>query len=91
MQEILLALFTLIGSAAAWKFWENRAKEKKTNDDWIKTDCQKRISKLEALLESAAKEKAELRHQILELTAMVAELSTKIEYLEKERKSRKKI
>lgn len=90
MEEIILALFAILGSGAAWRYYENRSKDKKTNDDWIKLDCQKRIAKLEKLLDDASEEKAELRKQVLELTAMVAELSTKIDYLERERKSRKK-
>jgi TolA-binding protein len=90
MQEVILSLLAILGSAGAWKFYENRAKDKKTNDDWIKLDCAKRITKLERLLEEASDEKNELRKQILELTGMVAELRTKVDFLEKEKKSRKK-
>ena len=90
MQEIILGVLAVIGSAGAWKFYENRAKDKRLADDWIKTDCQKRIAKLERLLEEASDEKNELRKQVLQLTASVAELSAKIDYLQKERKSRKK-
>ena len=90
MQEIILGVLAVLGSAGAWKFYENRAKDKRLADDWIKTDCQKRIAKLERLLEEASDEKNELRKQVLQLTASVAELSTKIDFLEKERKSRKK-
>ena len=90
MQEVILAVLAVLGSAGAWKFYENRAKDKRLADDWVKLDCQKRISKLEKLLEEASEEKAELRKQILELTSMVAELRTKVDFLEKEKKSRKK-
>jgi septal ring factor EnvC (AmiA/AmiB activator) len=90
MQEIILGVLAVLGSAGAWKFYENRAKAKQLADDWIKMDCQKRISKLEKLLEEASDEKNELRKQILELTGMVAELRTKVDFLEREKKSRKK-
>jgi regulator of replication initiation timing len=48
------------------------AKEKKDKD---------RIAKLEALLERSSQEKDEMRSQILELVAEVAQLRTEIKYL----------
>lgn len=86
MEQILLAVITVLGSAGVWKYFENRAKERTSSQEWIKMDCQRRIEKLEALLREASTEKELLRKQVLELTAAVSELSTKIEFLERERK-----
>ena len=51
------------------------------DDDFIRNDCKDRISKLEALLEAAGREKDELRSLVLRLTAEVAELRVKVEFL----------
>ena len=51
------------------------------DEDFIRHDCKDRIAKLEALLAASAKEKDEMRAQILELVAEVAALRTEIKYL----------
>ena len=56
----------------------------KEEEDFIKDDCAKRIDRLEELLERSANEKDELREKILELTKDLAELSVKVQYLERE-------
>ena len=54
---------------------------KERDEDFIRHDCKDRIAKLEALLVLSAKEKDEMRSQILELVAEVASLRTEIKYL----------
>jgi hypothetical protein len=81
---VIGAVIAMLGSAGAWKYYENRAREKRENDDFIKIDCRERISKLEALLSESSKEKDSMRETILSLTAQVAELRVKVEYLEGE-------
>jgi len=54
---------------------------KERDEDFIRHDCKDRISKLEALLESAAKEKDELRKMVLDLTRQVAELKVTVDFL----------
>jgi phage shock protein A len=57
--------------------------DKKREDEFeFKYDCRDRISKLEALLTESSREKDEMRKTILELSTKVAELVTKIQYLE---------
>jgi hypothetical protein len=51
------------------------------DDDFIRHDCKDRISKLETLLEASAREKDDLRGLVLRLTAEVAELRVKVEFL----------
>jgi hypothetical protein len=72
---------TVIGGSAAWRYYEKRAQKKEEDDRWIKNDCTSRITKLEALLAESSKEKDEMRAIILSLTAQVAELKTKVDYL----------
>jgi phage shock protein A len=84
MYTVLLTAVTVLGSAGAWRFYERRALHKERDEDFIRHDCKDRISKLEGLLESASREKDELRTMVLTLTREVAALSVKVEYLTKE-------
>lgn len=78
---VLITLITTLGGASAWRYYERRALKKASDEDFIKNDCKDRISKLEALLEQAGREKDELRALILKLTSEVAELRVKVEFL----------
>lgn len=71
----------VLGSASAWRFYEKRALHKERDEDFIRHDCKDRISKLEALLDAAGKEKDQMRQMILDLTRQVAELKVTVEYL----------
>ena len=77
----LITLITVLGGTTAFRFYEKRAIHRERDEDFIRHDCKDRISKLEALLEESAKEKDEMRNLILKLTAEVAELRVKVEYL----------
>jgi phage shock protein A len=81
---VMITALTVLGGTGAWRFYEKRALHKERDEDFIRHDCKDRISKLEGLLESAAKEKDELRSMVLTLTKEVAALSVKVEYLTKE-------
>jgi len=83
---VIITIITVFGSASAWRFYEKRISLKEKTDNIMKDDCDKRITKLEALLERASKEKDQMRKEILELTSQVSALSTKVEFLEKENK-----
>ena len=78
---VLGTIVTVLGSASAWRFYEKRALHKERDEDFIRHDCKDRISKLEALLESAAKEKDDLRRMVLDLTRQVAELRVTVDFL----------
>jgi ribulose 1,5-bisphosphate carboxylase large subunit-like protein len=77
-----MTAITTLGGATAWRYYEKRAAKKEDDERWIKNDCTSRISKLETLLAESSKEKDEMRAIILNLTAQVAELRTRIEYLQ---------
>jgi peptidoglycan hydrolase CwlO-like protein len=84
MYSVLITALTILGGASAWRFYEKRAMHKERDEDFIRHDCKDRISKLEALLTAAGKEKDDLRGMILDLTKQVAALSVKVEFLTKE-------
>ncbi len=78
---VVMTAITVLGSAAAFRFYEKKSMRKERDEEFIRHDCKDRISKLEALLAEAGKEKDEMRAQILELVAEVAALRTEIKYL----------
>ncbi len=82
-----MTAITVLGSAAAFRFYEKKSMRKERDEDFIRHDCKDRIAKLEALLASSSKEKDEMRTQILELVAEVAALRTEIKYLTDRNKS----
>ena len=82
--SVLITSVTVLGGTGAFRYYEKRAQKKEKDDEFIRHDCKDRISKLEALLVEASKEKDSLRDMVLALTKEVAALSVKVEYLTKE-------
>jgi septal ring factor EnvC (AmiA/AmiB activator) len=78
---VLMTAITVLGSAAAFRFYEKKAMHRERDEDFIRHDCKDRIAKLEALLVTSAREKDELRTMVLSLTKEVAALTVKVEYL----------
>ena len=85
--SVLITAITVLGGTSAFRFYEKRTMRKERDDDFIRHDCKDRIAKLEALLERSSQEKDEMRAQILELVAEVAQLRTEIKYLTDRRTS----
>ena len=56
-----------------------------------KKDLQKRVNRLEVLLEDSSKEKDEMRLDVLKLTEEVATLRERVKFLEAENERLKKI
>ena len=83
MWSVLITAITVLGGTSAFRFYEKRAIHRERDDDFIRHDCKDRISKLEALLDASAREKDDLRSLVLKLTAEVAELRVKVEFLNK--------
>ena len=77
----------MLGGSAAFRYYEKRAQKRERDEDFIRHDCKDRIAKLEALLEESSKEKDAMRQTILELTAAVAELRTRVELLQTNKKN----
>jgi peptidoglycan hydrolase CwlO-like protein len=84
MYSVLITAITVLGGTTAFRFYEKRAMRKERDEEFIRHDCKDRITKLEALLSAASKEKDELRGMVLALTKEVAALTVKVEYLTKE-------
>lgn len=82
--SVLITAITVLSGTTAFRYYEKRAMRKEKDDDFIRHDCKDRITKLEALLAASSREKDELRKMVLDMTAKVAELSVKVEYLTKE-------
>ena len=78
---VLMTAITVLGSAAAFRFYEKKSMRRERDEEFIRHDCKDRISKLEALLVESSREKDELRKMVLELTKEVASLHTKVEFL----------
>ena len=83
--SVLITAITVLGGTSAFRFYEKRAMRKERDEEFIRHDCKDRIAKLEALLAQSSKEKDEMRAQILELVAEVAQLRTEIKYLTERR------
>ena len=79
---VVITIVGVLGSTSAWRFYEKRSMRKERDDEFIRHDCKDRIAKLEALLQSASKEKDEMRQTILKLTEQVSALSVKVEFLQ---------
>jgi TolA-binding protein len=95
---IIITLATVLGSAGAWKFYEKKMKIKHKNDEnersdhnLYRDDLRNRVRKLEDLLKNSSKEKDEMRDQILVLTEEVAQLRTKVTFLERENQRLKNV
>jgi hypothetical protein len=84
MYSVIITAITLLGGGAAFRYYEKRAQKRERDEDFIKHDCKDRITKLEALLSQASKEKDEMRQMILDLTRQVAELRVTVEFLREE-------
>ena len=81
---VLMTAITVLGSAAAFRFYEKKSMQRERDEDFIRHDCKDRIAKLEALLVESAREKDELRKMVLDLTREVAALRVKVEFLSKQ-------
>jgi hypothetical protein len=79
--SVFITAITVLGGTQAFRYYEKRAMHRERDDDFIRHDCKDRISKLETLLEAAGREKDDLRSLVLRLTAEVAELRVKVEFL----------
>jgi hypothetical protein len=89
--SVLITAVTVLSGTGAFRYYEKRAQKKEKDDEFIRHDCKDRISKLEALLVEAGKEKDSLRDMVLALTKEVAALSVKVEYLTKENEKLSKV
>lgn len=86
LYTVLITAVTVLGSGAAFRFYEKRMDKKREEEFEFKYDCRDRIAKLEALLSESSREKDDMRKTILELSTQLAALRVKIELLENQKK-----
>jgi hypothetical protein len=84
LYTVIITAIVTLGGTSAFNYYEKRSVRKDKEDDFRRIDCRDRIAKLEALLIQSSKEKDEMRALILQLTAQVAELRVKVEFLSEE-------
>lgn len=94
-QESVISIFitaiTVLGSTAAWNFYEKRlllkAKEEKDREkerSEYKDDLRERVAVLESKLEKSELDKRELQEEVLRLVEKISALSVEVEYLRRE-------
>ncbi len=88
---IILAVIAVLGSAAAFKFYDKRIDninkqraEEKKDENLYREDLRARVANLESLLIESTREKSSMINTIIALTGKVASLQTKVEHLERE-------
>lgn len=91
LTTVIVTLVTVLFSAGAWRFYEKKIKIKseqmegeRTDQNMYRDDLRDRVKRLEILLNESSEEKDEMRAQILGLTREVAQLTTKVKFLERE-------
>jgi len=91
LTTVIVTLVTVLFSAGAWRFYEKKIKIKseqmegeRTDQNMYRDDLRDRVKRLETLLNESSEEKDEMRAQILGLTREVAQLTTKVKFLERE-------
>tara|TARA_R110002073_G_scaffold197332_2_gene356475 strand:- start:5899 stop:6210 length:312 start_codon:yes stop_codon:yes gene_type:complete len=92
-KQIIITIVGVLGSGAAWRFFEARIKLKaeerwsvNKNSDGMqyRDDLKNRVINLESLLATSATQKDELMDTVLKLTSQVSELNVKVDFLERE-------
>lgn len=88
---IIVTVVTVLGSAGAWQFYQNRMKLKyqekkddKTDQNLYRDDLRERVAVLEARLEEERAEKDKRQEEITSLQTTLAEYKVRLEFLEKE-------
>jgi hypothetical protein len=89
--NIVVTALTVLGSAGAWGFYQNRMKlrhqekkEDRSEQTLFRDDLRERVTILEQKLEQAHEEKEGVSQKLLEVVTKLAEYKVRIEFLEKE-------
>lgn len=89
--NIAITVVTVLGSAGAWQFYQNRLKlkhqekkEDRSEQTLFRDDLRERVAILEDKLEQAYKEKADVSERLAVVMTELAEHKVRLEFLEKE-------
>jgi len=96
--NIAITALTVLGSAGAWQFYQNKLKlkhqekqEDRSEQTLFRDDLRERVAVLEERLEQAYKEKADVSEKLIKVTTQLAEYKVRLEFLEKENERLKNI
>ena len=88
---IVITAVSVLGSAGAWQFYQNRMKlkyqaerEDKTDQNLYRDDLRERVAVLESKLEEERDETDKRQDEITLLQTTLAEYKVRLEFLEKE-------
>ena len=88
---VIVTIVSVLGSAGAWQFYQNRMKlkyqaekEDKTDQNLYRDDLRERVAVLESRLEEERDEKDKRQEEITKLQTTLAEYKVRLEFLEKE-------
>jgi peptidoglycan hydrolase CwlO-like protein len=88
---VLTTLTTVLGSTAAWNYYEKRLLVKQKEDSQrererseYKDDLRERVAVMESKLQKSEEDKKTLQEEVLRLVEKIAALSVEVEFLRKE-------
>jgi len=88
---VIITIVSVLGSAGAWQFYQNRMKLKyqaekddKSDQNLYRDDLRERVAVLESRLEEERDEKDKRQEEITKLQTTLAEYKVRLEFLEKE-------
>lgn len=92
--SVMITAITVLGSTAAWSFYEKRMKlrfqedrEDERQQHLFRDDLRERVAVLESKLETSYKEREELQTEIRKLSEATAAMRVEIDFLRKENES----
>lgn len=96
--QILVTLATVLTSAGAWQYYQNRlrvkhqeAKENRGEQVMFRDDLRERVAILEQKLEQAYEEKQSVSDRLAQVTTELAQYKVRLEFLEKENERLKNV
>lgn len=95
--SVMITAITVLGSTAAWSFYEKRMKlrfqedrEDERQQHLFRDDLRERVAVLESKLETSYKEREELQTEIRKLSEATAAMRVEIDFLRKENETLRK-
>lgn len=88
---IIITIVSVLGSAGAWQFYQNRMKlkyqaekEDKTDMNLYRDDLRERVAVLEEKLEQERNQKEKTAGELAKVMTQLTEYKVRLEFLEKE-------
>jgi len=95
--SVVITAITVLGSTAAWNFYEKRLKLQSQSDQeemkqqhLFRDDLRERVAVLESKLETSYKEREELQTELRKLSEATAAMRVEIDFLRKENEALRK-